>query len=157
MTPWDLQTALIAEIEKLLADMQMENAAGEIVTGIKGYEQRLPEVTEDEEDQSQFFPYFIVRIEEGNTPSDDEPWLVGTTVLFGIYDDSKETNGHRAILAAMDKVMNRFLERPLLDNKFRANQNVSFALQDEDTYPYYFGGIDIKFYVPKIGRSDDWS
>ena len=60
-------------------------------------------------------------------------------------------------MAAMDKVMNRFLERPLLDNKFRANQNVSFALQDEDTYPYYFGGIDIKFYVPKIGRSDDWS
>ena len=88
MTPWNLQTALIAEIEKLLADMQMENAAGEIVTGIKGYEQRLPEVTEDEEDQSQFFPYFIVRIEEGNTPSDDESWLVGTTVLFGIYDDT---------------------------------------------------------------------
>ena len=44
-----------------------------------------------------------------------------------------------------------------MDNKFRANQNVSFALQDEDTYPYYFGGIDIKFYTPKIGRSDDWS
>ena len=34
---------------------------------------------------------------------------------------------------------------------------MSFALQDEDTYPFYFGAIDIKFYVPKIGRSDDWS
>lgn len=110
-----------------------------------------------EEDQSQFFPYFIVRIEEGNTPTDDEPWLVGTTVLFGICDYDKETNGHRTILEMITKITNRFLERPLLDSKFRANQNVSFALQDEDTYPFYFGAIDIKFYVPKIGRSDDWS
>lgn len=110
-----------------------------------------------QQDPSQFFPYFIVRIEEGNTPTDDEPWLVGTTVLFGICDYNKETNGHRTILEMITKITNRFLERPLLDSKFRANQNVSFALQDEDTYPFYFGAIDIKFYVPKIGRSDDWS
>ena len=98
MTPWDLQKSLIAEIEELLAQMQLKNAAGEDVFGVKGYEQRLPEITDDEEDQSQFFPYFIVRIEEGNTPTDDEPWLVGTTVLFGICDYDKETNGHRTIL-----------------------------------------------------------
>lgn len=79
------------------------------------------------------------------------------TVLFGICDYDKETNGHRTILEMITKITNRFLERPLLDSKFRANQNVSFALQDEDTYPFYFGAIDIKFYVPKIGRSDDWS
>lgn len=157
MTPWDLQKSLIAEIEELLAQMQLKNAAGEDVFGVKGYEQRLPEITDDEEDQSQFFPYFIVRIEEGNTPTDDEPWLVGTTVLFGICDYDKETNGHRTILEMITKITNRFLERPLLDSKFRANQNVSFALQDEDTYPFYFGAIDIKFYVPKIGRSDDFS
>lgn len=98
MTPWDLQKSLIAEIEELLAQMQLKNAAGEDVFGVKGYEQRLPEIADDEEDQSQFFPYFIVRIEEGNTPTDDEPWLVGTTVLFGICDYDKETNGHRTIL-----------------------------------------------------------
>lgn len=54
MTPWDLQKSLIAEIEELLAQMQLKNAAGEDVFGVKGYEQRLPEITDDEEDQSQF-------------------------------------------------------------------------------------------------------
>ena len=34
MTPWDLQKALIAEIEKLLAEMQMKNATGEDVAGV---------------------------------------------------------------------------------------------------------------------------
>lgn len=121
MTPWDLQKSLIAEIEELLAQMQLKNAAGEDVFGVKGYEQRLPEITDDEEDQSKCFPYFIVRIEEGNTPTDDEPWLVGTTVLFGICDYDKETNGHRTILEMITKITNRFLERPLLDNKFRAS------------------------------------
>ena len=104
MTPWDLQKSLIAEIEELLAQMQLKNAAGEDVFGVKGYEQRLPEITDDEEDQSQFFPYFIVRIEEGNTPTDDEPWLVGTTVLFGICDYDKETNGHIVMCMAFTKI-----------------------------------------------------
>ena len=53
MTPWDLQKSLIAEIEELLAQMLLKNAAGEDVFGVKGYEQRLPEITDDEEDQSQ--------------------------------------------------------------------------------------------------------
>lgn len=52
MTPWDLQKSLIAEIEELLAQMQLKNAAGEDVVGVKGYEQRLPEITDDEEDHS---------------------------------------------------------------------------------------------------------
>lgn len=30
MTPWDLQKSLIAEIEELLAQMQLKNAAGEL-------------------------------------------------------------------------------------------------------------------------------
>ena len=38
MTPWDLQKSLIAEIEELLAQMQLKNAAGEDVVGVKGYE-----------------------------------------------------------------------------------------------------------------------
>ena len=48
MTPWDLQKSLIAEIEELLAQMQLKNAAGEDVFGVKGYEQRLPEITDSE-------------------------------------------------------------------------------------------------------------
>ena len=40
MTPWDLQKSLIAEIEELLAQMQLKNAAGEDVFGVKGYAHR---------------------------------------------------------------------------------------------------------------------
>ena len=35
MTPWDLQKSLIAEIEELLAQMQLKNVAGEDVFGVK--------------------------------------------------------------------------------------------------------------------------
>lgn len=35
MTPWDLQKSLIAEIEELLAQMQLKNVAGEDVFGVR--------------------------------------------------------------------------------------------------------------------------
>lgn len=35
------------------------------MTGVNVYEQNLPVVTDDEEDESQFFPYALVKLETG--------------------------------------------------------------------------------------------
>jgi hypothetical protein len=34
---------------------------------------------------------------------------------------------------------------------------MDFALQDEDTYPYFFGGIEMKFWVQKARREDPYA
>ena len=34
---------------------------------------------------------------------------------------------------------------------------MSTAIQDEDTYPYYFGAIEMTFNLPKIERRDEFS
>ena len=85
MTPWDLQKALIAEIEKLLAEMQMKNATGEDVAGVKGYEQRLPEITDDEEDQSQFFPILLCESKKATHRRTMSHGSSEPTVLFGKF------------------------------------------------------------------------
>lgn len=51
-------------------------------------------------------------------------------------------------------VVDRFVAEPLLNKKFRAEQDIEWAIQDEDTYPFYFGGVAISFNVPKIGRRE---
>ena len=37
------------------------------MTGVNVYEQNLPVVTDDEEDESQFFPYALVKLETGKS------------------------------------------------------------------------------------------
>ncbi len=157
MTHFYLVTDLIEEISEILKDIKTKNVTGEEITGVKGYEQCLPIIKDDEDDADKFFPYFIVRIQEGVTPDDTEPWEDTVSILFGIHDDDVQTNGHRHILTMIQRVTDRFAKEPLLKNKYRASEKMQWALQEEDTYPYYFGGVELKFRVPKIGRSDGWS
>lgn len=152
MTPVMLLTDLTAEIENILEDVVTKNTAGESVTGVKGYEYRLPLIVSDEEDESQFFPYFIVRPSEGRTEDDNDPWLVTVDILLGICENDKDALGQKHLLVMIQRIVDRFAAEPLLNKKYRAVQKMEWAVQDEDTYPFYFGGVEIKFRVPKIGR-----
>ena len=147
-----LQKKLLKEVCDLLAGMEFTNSAGETVKGVTGYEQRLPQITEDDEDSSQFFPYTIVRVANCTTKGDEDPWHVTMLVYFGIYDDAKDSHGHEAILNMVQRVADRFVHEPLLAHSYRAEQNIYAELQDDDTYPYYFGGIEFTFTAPKIER-----
>lgn len=153
----DLQKALLQEITEILKNLRMKDAAGNYVDGPKGYEQGLPLITEDDEDESAFFPYFIVKLDEGETAAADEPWKIHVFVLFGIYEDSTENIGHKEVLNMIEKIQQRFEKEPLLCGKYRADPEISWALQDEQTYPFYFGAIELYFWIPKIGREDKYS
>lgn len=157
MTVNDFQETLKNECVDILKEVTTKKTSGESVSGVNGYKQSLPIVTADEEDNSQFFPYVIVRLADGSTETDDDPWVVTADILLGIYDPDTEANGHEHILSMVTKITDRFVEYPLLDQKYRAQQKIQWSLQDEDTYPYYFGGVEIKFELPKTGRRDDYS
>lgn len=152
MTPLMLYDDLIAEVENILRDVVTKNTAGEDMVGVKGYKYRLPLITADDEDESQFFPYFIVRLSGGKTEDDDSPWLDTADILLGVCENDKDIPGHEHIMVMIQRITDRFVAEPLLNKKFRAEQDVEWAVQDEDTYPFYFGGVEIKFRVPKIGR-----
>lgn len=144
------------EVKHILQDIRVKDASGKQAE-VKVYRQRLPIFTEDEDDESQCFPYVIVRLGDAETKDDDDPWHVTVDFLLGVYDDDRHGQGHLHILTMIERITDRFIAEPLLDGRYRAEQDIQKALQDEDTYPYYFGGVEMKFTVPKMGRRDDWS
>lgn len=153
MTFKNLQDDLIVEVEGILSEIQTKNTAGEKVVGVKGYAHQLPVFETDEEDVSQLMLYFIVRFDGGETKEDDDPWHVATQILFSVHDDSK-SNGHEHLLTIIQRVVDRFVSEPLLNKMYRADQDIQFAIAEDDTYPFYFGGISMKFSIPKIGRRE---
>ena len=153
----NLQDDLIDKIGEVISEIEFEKADGNSVTGATGYRQQLPKLTQDDETEDQFFPYYIVRIENGKTPSDNEPWNVVVDILLGCYSDDETNNGHLQILDMIKAITEYFQAYPLLHHKYRALQDMEFALQDEDTYPYFFGGIEMKFWVARARREDEYA
>lgn len=154
MVTAELQRDLVKEVGEIIKDIRTKNTKGELVSGAHVYEQRLPIIAEDEEDESLFFPYAIVKVTEASTADDESPWIVPVDIYFGIHDAGRDGHGHRSVLNMIQRIVDRFAAAPLLNGKFRAQQEIHIALQDEDTYPFYLGGVEIKFQVPKIQRRD---
>lgn len=151
MTFLNLENALIEEISRILADIHTTSADGELITGVNGFKNKLPLIESDEESDSQFSPFFIVFTSGGKTEDDADWWHVDVSITFGVHDDTPE-GGHEHILIMCQRVLDRFAAEPLLDRRYRAEQDMRFMMSDEDAQSYYYGGVGITFSVPKIGR-----
>lgn len=155
MTFKDLQDDLITEVEGVLKDMRTKNTAGDEVVGIKGYPHMLPIIHADEEDVDQFFPYFIVRYDSGKTEDDDDCWHVATNVIIAVHDD-RPAGGHEHILVAIQRIVDRFAWDPQFAKKYRVDQKIQWAVQEDDTYPFYYGAVALTISAPKIGRKGEY-
>lgn len=153
MTPFYLQIDLRKELEILFKDFKLKSPCGEDL-GIKVFEQNLPINNDDEYDP---YPYIIVRITEGEIKDLYSNNSVQLMLIIGTYDDSNKADGHKDVLNIIQKIFERFRKNPNLSNKYVIQDSFKFALSEEDTWPYYFGGIEIGFDIHTIEREDKFS
>ena len=158
----DLQRALIDTVGDCLKDLVTVNAQGEKTVGYTGYAQQLPIQVNADEDPDRFFPYFIVRLLEGNTGNavddDDDYWTWTVAIYLGVHDDGTGNQGHFALLNALTRITSRFGKEAVMGPPgkigFRCLPQMKVQLQDEDTYPYFLGAVLLNFAAPKITRED---
>ena len=171
----DLQKELSKEIENILEDMMLKQPSSPELIPIKAYGQALPiperltnaenysneDLPEEEADiQKAFpFPWALIKLDRGIVRGIGEPQIVYVVIVFGIFDDGKENQGHEAVLIMIERVMERFAKDPLLSGQIMAvpidnNHMFNWSMQDEDTYPYFYGALEMAFYTPGFQRED---
>jgi hypothetical protein len=155
MTAEILQETLVDELTRMFEHDLFKNSSGDYVK-LNVYEQQLP-IREDE-DAPDPMPYILVRIETGAIKSGDDPQEVLVTMLFGYFDDNSENNGHKGVLGMIQRVHERFMKEPMLANMFMFENDeqhpFSWALQDEESFPYFFGAASMTFKTPAIRKED---
>ncbi len=164
MTATDLLDELKNELDILFADYTLQNKDGDLqhlriftqytpqpsaitindrASGLKNY---------TESDFEANFPCIIIQFIEST--DNEERRLEMTTLnvrfLFGIYDKAPDCQGWRDILNMIEIVRQEFLTRRYLAEKFRLNMPVKSRLVDSDTWPVYFGEMDL---VYETGRA----
>lgn len=146
-----LQEALMEDVKEILKDVITENASGGRVSGVNVFAQQLPIIRANEKDASKTLPYAVVKLLDGET-EEDNPWTVTVGIYLGIRDTDRKNQGHRHVMVMIERIVDRFVSKPLLDGQYWAQQDIQWALDSEDLYPNFYGAVCIKFSVPKIGR-----
>ena len=167
MTAYQLQKDLCTEVELVLKDMLLPDPAGNLVN-VKAYSQNLPKreqnitignlMEEDEADDGKDpYPFCVVRLDTGSLKPAHEVQKVKTVLVFGIFDDSLENKGHEALLNIFERVTERFIREPLLNDRYRLNEEegIDWAVNDEDWYPYYVGAMELTWDTFFVTRKED--
>lgn len=149
MTPFELRHDITIELGNILNHINFKNQEG-IDCKINIIEQNLP--VQKDDDDTEPYPYVLVKIMDGDIPENEEKQTVSMNFMIGIYDENEDSQGANIVLNVIQDIIERFRKNPILNKKFIMQQKVRWALQEDDTYPYYFGGMETNWTVPLIQR-----
>ena len=167
-----LQEDLVEELKKILQGFRLKNPYGESCE-INIFSQNLPvpeslEQTDIPIEQlenglieditmKEPYPYIIVRIEDGEIKDESSAQIVSVLLLIGIYDNAYEKQGYKDVLNIIQKIYERFAKMPVLNGKYTIQYPIVWTLQEEETYPFYFGGMNLDWEVAAVRRECEFS
>lgn len=155
MTPLSLQKALAEDLQSLFdgfVDLKQNCAAGKM----KIYENASP-IQMDNQNEDDIYPYIVVRLTGGEVPEDyDTRPTANVVILIGYYDPDLSNDGNKYVMTAIHRIIERFRKNSLLADMYNQTGNIEWTMSDEDTYPYFFGGLQMTFTLPKIERESDY-
>lgn len=147
MTPYVLQEALVEEVKLALKDFTLKNEKGE-ETKVNVYQQFLPK---DEEENEQF-PY--VSLKFTNQEDTSEESLCRIEFLIANCNGDLNFQGFKDTMNIMQKIRIHLEEKVIIANKFELKFPVKSAVSEEIAFPYFFGGIETHWILPKIIRRE---
>lgn len=143
------------EIALLFSEFKYKSESGEYCR-FSIFEQALP--VPSGEDEPELFPYIVIRIEDGGTTTPSSPETVRVRFTIGIFDDDPQNKGHIDVLNAIDRIRQRFERNPLLKMQYMRLQSdqhpTRWAVPDDESFPYFFGALEMFFAIPKIETED---
>ena len=168
-----LQDDLKEDLENLFAHFRLEDPDGKR-RAINVFEQNLPipeaadmpdTVTDEELEEGIYdakakdaiFPYILVRLEQGKIEVIDHEQTVNVNLIIGVIDRNSNNQGHKDVLNIMQKIYERFAKNAILARKYECVMPIEWALQEEESFPYFFGGMALHFETAPIRREDPYA
>lgn len=162
MIPLDLQKGVVKRLEEVFENIQYEKPpkTGKKVDEetnslrkVQVFSQKLP-VKEGKNDTQ--FPFVLVKLVDGVQTDRSNPHIVQIAIYVGVYDESFENQGHEDVSLMLNKIIHAFETHPIVGGCFEVDfeSPINWSIADENTEPFYYGGVSIHFEVPKVGRTD---
>ena len=149
MIPIELQSRLIERMEKLFKHFRVEDEEKYIALNI--YPQDLPEKTDHDEEH---YPYVIVKLVTGSDEEENSPHQVRVLFIVGVFDHDNKYRGYKYVATIMSKIYQDLKRLRVVGDRFELVYPINWVIHEEDTHPYFFGGIETYWEAPQPLRED---
>ena len=153
----------MADLADLFEGQTLQSSAGD-KRPIRVYPQDLPiiEGMDETEDRTEEIPepYIIVRTNEGNIQDANSPQEIALILVVCVYDKNPNRQGYRDVLHIIQEICGRYAKNPMVRIKPDSGNAVGgpwsivypikWVAQQDDTHPYYFGAMSLKFEAPAV-------
>lgn len=120
----------------------IKNLVGEKVLNLFKYNINK-QLSEEEED---IFPYILLKLNPVICSGIKVGTNIGITVIVAIKNENLDiSKGYEDVISIIEKIAYRFCENNIIKH-FTLDKDMKWEVySDEDTYPYFFGAIEMVF------------
>lgn len=143
--------ALVEMLEELFEGKKYIGQEGR--KPLRFFQQDLPIPEDDDEDvdtDMAYAPYIVVRMGEGVIKNDDDPQVIEFSLVICTYDTGKKRDGYRDVTNIKEDIVQRACAAPYFGGAFTILKPIAWALQQDDTHPYYFGACTLLCTAPAM-------
>lgn len=155
-TPQLCQDALIEALEELFKGKKYNGQQG--CKLLKIYKQDLP-ITEDNDSDvdtdAAAAPYVVVRMTGGQIEDDKTPQKVEFSLVICTYDLGYAREGYQDVANIKEDMIQRFCTKPYFGGVFTVLKPIVWAMQQDDTHPYYFGACNLTCTAPAMTQDTE--
>jgi len=155
--------AMITVIEELFEGMTFTSPVGRrsddddlpAQTGqreLKVYGQMMPIQTIDDEladSIESLAPAIQVRIDSGEVKAAERQMQVTLALVVCTWDNGTDREGLHEVYNIVQRITGRFMSDPIF-GAFEAQYPIDWAIQQEETPPYYYGAVSIPVALPIV-------
>ena len=155
-TPQLCQDALVDMLEELFEGKKYNGQQGR--KELKIYKQDLPIPQSDDADvdtDKAEAPYIVVRMTGGQIEDDDSPQTVDFSLIVCAYDTGLGREGWQDVANIKEDIVQRVCTRPYFGGAFTILKPVVWAMQQDDTHPYYFGACTLTCTAPAMTQDTE--
>ncbi|MGB8452733.1 MAG: hypothetical protein WCD89_10400 [Anaerocolumna sp.] len=151
MIPFFLQQALVKELKALFKGYKLINSKNELID-INVFSQHLP--YRRKEDDKPPFPYILVCLEEGEIPN-TEDYNVKIYLVIGVHDLNENAQGDMEVINIITTIYEHLFNKIIIDDRYEIDYPFKWAIQDEDTFPKFFGGAETNWKLKTMKQKED--
>lgn len=148
--------AFIEMLEELFKGKKYNGQEGR--KPLKFYQQDLPIPENNDEDvdtDKAYAPYIVVQMTGGDIKDDDSPQTVEFSLVICAYDTGKKREGYRDVANIKESIIQRACAVPYFGGAFTIKKPIAWAMQSDDTHPYYYGACTLLCTAPAMTQDTE--
>lgn len=152
MTQENLLDAVVEDLSELFRHYKLKNSLG-LEREVRVFPHELPVREGDDEETNPSAPpepYILVKIPEGELPGNGETQTVGVVLVICVCDRDRNRQGYRDTLHIINEILLRYGSCDVVGGRYCLQYPIKWAMQEEDTHPYYFAAMSLKFEAAAI-------